>query len=122
MFEESAITPAWSDLDEPATLPAQTRRENAEERVRLGGPGLELLRRVHIERLRGHMEAFYEHGTVADVLAFCAAFDLRERGWREQAGCKCSQASLLEALLAVLGLPPRKLLQSRVQRAPRWPV
>lgn len=68
------------------------------------------------------MEAFYEHGALADVVALCSAFDLRERGWREQADCAHSQATLLEAMLGVLGLPPRDLLRSGVQRGPRWPV
>jgi hypothetical protein len=31
-----------------------------------------------INRLRDHVEAFYKHGTLPDLLLLCAAFDLIE--------------------------------------------
>jgi hypothetical protein len=42
------------------------------------GPGAEALRRMTINRLRDHVEAFYKHGRLPDLLLLCAAFDLIE--------------------------------------------
>ena len=122
MLKEPIATPSWRHLDEHLELPAETRRENVGERVQFGGPGLELFRRVHVEHLRAHMEVFYEHGSTADVLALCAAFELLQRGWREPSSCERSQAALVEAFLATLGLSPRELLDRNLQRRPTWPV
>ena len=94
----------------------ETRRENADERRQFAGAGLELLRRALVERLRMHMEIFYEHGSIGDVSALCAAFDLldRDNGY-ERPVCVRSQAELVEGLLNVLGLPAAELLE-------RWPA
>ena len=122
LVDHDSIVPNWFGLKEDVTVPARTRTENSRERLRFGGPGLELLRRLHVQHLRAHMEVFYEHGSDADLVALCAAFDLRERGWREAAQCKCGQATLLEAILGMLGLPPRELLKRDLQRRPKWPL
>jgi hypothetical protein len=55
--------------------------ENATERVSRIGPGAEALRRIHVQRLRSHMDAFYEHGSVADVLLLSTVFDEAERSY-----------------------------------------
>ena len=99
---------------------ADTRRENADEHVQFAGPGLELLRRVHVARLRTQMELLYEHGSTVDVLALCAAFDLLDRGWLEPSNCMRSQATFVEAFLGMLGFSPHVLL-TRQQR-PTWPL
>ncbi|MGA8025972.1 MAG: hypothetical protein WB992_02425 [Bryobacteraceae bacterium] len=83
---------------------------------------MELLRRVHVEHLRSHMEIFYEHGSTIDILALCSAFDLLDRGWQESANCSREQATLIEAFLAILGLSPQRLLESGVQLRPNWPI
>jgi hypothetical protein len=48
-------------------LEDETRVQNATERVSRIGPAAEALRRIHVQRLRSHLDAFYEHGTLADV-------------------------------------------------------
>lgn len=122
MLKESIVEPAWTAFNGSANPTPETKRENSDQRVTFGGPGLELLRRVQVQHLRAYMDAFYEHGSAADICALCAAFELLERGWREKAHCDHSQAAVLEALLAALGFPARELLDSSIQRRPSWPV
>jgi len=45
-----------------------THLENARERIERDGPVAELLRQAYVERLRSHLEAFYEHGRLADLV------------------------------------------------------
>lgn len=73
---------------------------------------------MQVARLRIDMELLYEHGAPGDVNTLCAAFDLLNRGWREQASCERSQATLVEAL-AVLGLSPLRLVAENVQQRPQ---
>lgn len=114
MFEDSVIRPAWSEFDPGADL----RCANAEDRVNFGGPGSELLRCMYVERGRAHMAAFWEHGSLADLAALCAAFDLINHDWRRRDDGEFCRATLLEALLAVLGFQARDLLNSGLQRPP----
>ena len=79
----------------------ETRVQNATERVSRIGPAAEALRRIHIQRLRSHLDAFYEHATLADVLLLSAAFEEAERSYR---GRRMSdRAFLVESLLTVSG-------------------
>jgi hypothetical protein len=110
VLHEAPIGPEQTELPDQIWKEAQV--ENAQERIKHGGPGLELLRRVYVERLRSHMEAFYEHASAGDVFALCAAFDLSERARREKAICARDHAALVEAFLATLGLDPNMLLNS----------
>ncbi len=86
------------------SLQAQT--ENTEHRIQHEGPGSELLRRIYVEHLRSHMEAFYEHGSLADVVALSQALELSE-----QTSCTSRQAPVVEAFLEVLGIEPHKVLE-----------
>lgn len=52
---------------------------NTMARIARTGSAAEMLRRMNIERLKGHMDAFYEHGALPDILLLCAAFDAAER-------------------------------------------
>lgn len=85
----------------------ETRVQNATERVSRIGPGAEALRRIHVQRLRSHLDAFYEHGTLADVLLLSAAFDDAERSYRGRQ--MRERACLIESLLTVLGICPQLL-------------
>jgi len=68
------------------------------------------------------MDSFYEHGSLADILALCAAFDLLQRGWQEPATNVPTQATLLEAFLGMLGFSPVSLLSENSPRRPNWPI
>jgi hypothetical protein len=57
----------------------ETRVQNATERVSRIGLGAEALRRIHVQRLKSHLDAFYEHGSLADILLLSAAFEEAER-------------------------------------------
>jgi hypothetical protein len=89
-----------------------TRLENIRERIQRNGPGAEILRQAYIERLRSHIEAFYEHGSLADLLSLCAAFDALEG---EECGADdLHRARLVEKLTAAGGSlcsPPPALLE-----------
>jgi hypothetical protein len=89
-----------------------TQRENAEERIRTAGPGLELLRRASVAKLRAHMEGLYEHGSTADIFALCGAFDLKEQDPDESANSIQEQAILVESFLAFLGVSPDALIDA----------
>lgn len=62
------------------------------------GPAAEALRRKTICQLKDHMEAFYEHGTLPDMLLLCAAFDCIER---ERLDWSLERAWLVDALLII---------------------
>jgi len=68
--EQYGFRPAWAEVGETPEIPDDTRCENAIDRIQRTGPGGELLRRIHLEHLRLHMEILYEHGSLADVLGF----------------------------------------------------
>jgi hypothetical protein len=85
----------------------ETRVQNATERVSRIGPSAEALRRIHVQRLRSHLDAFYEHGTLTDVLLLSAAFDEAERDYRAEQ--MRDRACLVESLLRVLGICPQRL-------------
>jgi hypothetical protein len=85
----------------------ETRLQNATERVSRIGPGAEALRRIHVQRLRSHLDAFYEHGALADVVLLSAAFDEVERSCRGRQ--MRDRACLVESLLTVLGIFPQLL-------------
>ena len=80
--------------------------QNATERVSRTGPGAEALRRIHIQRLRSHLDAFYEHGSLADILLLSAAFEEAERRYR--AAQMWDRACLVESLLTVSGFLHRQ--------------
>ena len=86
----------------------ETHVQNATERISRIGPGAETLRRIHLQRLRSHLDAFYEHGTLADVLLLSAAFDEAERSCRGLPPMR-DRACLIESLLTVLGICPQLL-------------
>jgi hypothetical protein len=56
-----------------------THEQNVQERIERNGPVQEMLRQADVERLKSYMEAFYEHGSRADVVGLCEAFDSLER-------------------------------------------
>jgi hypothetical protein len=85
----------------------ETRVQNATERVSRIGPGAEALRRVHVQRLRSHLDAFYEHGSLADILLLSAAFEETERSYR--ATEMWDRACLVESLLTVSGFCTGKM-------------
>jgi hypothetical protein len=73
-------------------------KQNTDARVARIGPAAEKIRRVGIERLRSHMDAFYEHGSVADVFLLCAGFEEAERTRRTYSP---ERADLVEALMSI---------------------
>lgn len=60
------------------------------------GPGAAALRRMAVDRLKSHIEAFYEYGTLPDLLLLCAAFDHIEH---ERLNWSPERAWLVDALL-----------------------
>ncbi len=93
-----ATTTAASDVH-PEVLLKLLERENAQARIDESGPGAELLRRMYVGRLQSYMEAFYQHGSFADVVALCRALELSEENCAN--GTK-HEAPVLEALLDML--------------------
>lgn len=89
-------------------LEDETRVQNATERVSRTGPGAEALRRIHIQRLRSHLDAFYEHGSLADILLLSAEFEEAERRYR--AAQMWDRACLVESLLTVSGFCTDKMI------------
>ena len=85
----------------------ETRLQNATERVSRIGPCAEALRRIHVQRLRSHLDAFYEHGSLADILLLSAAFEEAERSYR--AAQMWDRACLVESLLTVSGFCTGKM-------------
>ena len=89
-------------------LEDETRVQNATERVSRIGPSAEALRRIHVQRLRSHLDAFYEHGSLADILLLSAAFEEAERSYR--AARMWDRACLVESLLTVSGFCIDKMI------------
>jgi hypothetical protein len=52
-----------------------------------------------VEQLKSHMEAFYEHGTLPDLLLLCTAFDRVEH---QRHDWSTERAWLIDALLTDL--------------------
>ena len=77
----------------------QLERENAAERLKEFGGGAELVRRAELEQFDLFVNAFRVHASLADLVVLNRAFAYRER-IHERSGC----ATLLEAILAVLGI------------------
>jgi len=74
----------------------ESSAQTALARVARIGPAAETLRRMSIERLKGHMEAFYEHGTLPDILLLCDAFDAADC---ERNRWSLERAWLIESIL-----------------------
>jgi hypothetical protein len=60
------------------------------------GTAAAALRQVTIDQLKTHMAAFYEHGTLPDLVMLCAAFDRVER---ERLDWSPERAWLVDTLL-----------------------
>ena len=84
----------------------ETRVQNATERVSRIGPSAEALRRIHVQRLRSHLDAFYEHASLADILLLSTAFDQAELAYRAEQ--TRDRACLVESLLTVSGFAPTR--------------
>lgn len=87
----------------------ETHNENSQARVLETGPGAELVRQLYVNQLRGYMEAFYEHGNLADVVALSRALELSEQVGADHAP---RQASVVESFLGMLGVEPLQVLNS----------
>jgi hypothetical protein len=81
-----------------------SHQQNVRERIARDGPGAELLRQAYVKELKSHMDAFYEHGSLADVLALCEAFERLD--CREYGRSDLHRARLVEEL-AIFGRCPR---------------
>lgn len=77
----------------------QVERENAAERLKEFGVGAELVRRAELERFDLFVNAFRVHASLADLVVLNRAF-----ARREQSGTANRGATLVEAMLAVLGI------------------
>ncbi|HEY3936736.1 MAG TPA: hypothetical protein VGL97_04870 [Bryobacteraceae bacterium] len=75
-----------------------THEQNVRERIERDGPEAEIARQADVERLKSHMEAFYEHGSRADIVGLCEAFEALER--REFSANDLRRACLIEAILS----------------------
>ena len=62
------------------------------------GTGAVALRQMTIDQVKNHMEAFYQHGTLPDLLLLCAAFDRIER---ERLDWSPERAWLVDTLLMI---------------------
>jgi len=78
-----------------------THLENVRERIERDGLVAEMRRRATVEHLKSHMDAFYEHGSRADVAALCDAFDSVER--RRFDVRDLNRACLIEEILSAYG-------------------
>ena len=74
-------------------------QQNVRCRIERDGLVAEIIRQAYVERLKSHIEAFYEHGSCADVVALCEAFDQLEQ--KEFTMCDLHKARLIEELLSV---------------------
>ncbi len=110
--------PAQQCQDPRNRAELETQIENAEERIRDGGPGRELIRRGCVASLRSRMDAWYEHGSDSDLFALCAAFHLMEYRADPREPAIRHGAELLESLLLFLSLCPEALLAME-QATPR---
>jgi hypothetical protein len=76
-----------------------THEQNVRERIERDGLEAEIARQADVERLKLHMEAFYEHGSHADIVGLCRAFNSLER--KEFNLRDLNRACLIEEILAV---------------------
>jgi hypothetical protein len=98
----TAQLPDLQNAFEPAV--SETHRENAEERIRALGPGFEMVRQAYVARLKGHVPAFYEHGSLPDLVALCDAFEEWAKSPPVIPAPKWERAILVESLLKTLKL------------------
>jgi hypothetical protein len=56
-----------------------THEQNVRERIERDGVEAEIARQADVERLKPHIETFYEHDSHADVIGLCEAFESLER-------------------------------------------
>ena len=77
----------------------EIERENAAERIEEHGVGVELVRAVELKEFDLHVGAFRAHASLADLAALNRAFRRRE-----ESGGAQGDATLVEALLSVLGI------------------
>ena len=75
-----------------------THLENIRERIARDGPVAETIRQAHVEQLKSHMAAFYEHGSTMDIIALCRAFSSLEQ--KEFSFGDLYEACLVESVLA----------------------
>jgi hypothetical protein len=92
-------------LNEFQSSVTEAHRQNADERIRTLGPGFEIIRTAYVARLKEHVPAFYEHGSLADLVALCEAFEEWSKA-PSQLAVKCERAVLVESLLRALRHPP----------------
>jgi hypothetical protein len=76
--------PLWVEFGEDPFPPAyEDESGNPQHRIRESGPGSEILRRVCVDALRGHMSVFYETASTTDVLALFQVFELKNAASNE---------------------------------------
>jgi len=78
-----------------------THLQNVRERIKRDGPVAERVRRDYIDSLKSYIEAFYEHGSFADVTGLCEAFEALE--CRKFSVHDLHRACLLEEILSIFG-------------------
>ena len=78
---------------------AKIEQENVAQRVEEFGPGAELVRRAELRRFDVKVEAFRAHASLADLVVLNRAFRRRE-----DSRAPSESATLVEALLSVLGI------------------
>ncbi|MGI9073700.1 MAG: hypothetical protein ACR2JB_20845 [Bryobacteraceae bacterium] len=111
--------PPWVEFDKDPFPPAyRDESGNAQGRIEESGPGSEILRRVAVQLLRSHMEAFYETASTVDVLALLQVFELQDHGFELGPLRTPGQSTFIEAFLAMLGLDPEFILRHNIQRMP----
>jgi hypothetical protein len=76
----------------------ETERENAQWRISENGLGAELVRKRTLDKLKSHIDAFYAHASLADLVALEEALELRE-----DVQAPSESATLVEAFLEMLG-------------------
>jgi hypothetical protein len=74
--------------------PDSVEWENARGRTDENGHGAEIIRRIKAGQLRGRMEAFFAHASLADIVALMLALDLQD-----ESGAPPGRATLLEAFM-----------------------
>lgn len=89
-------SPAAYRLEEFMLDSEDTHEQNIRERIERDGLEVEIGRQADVERLKSHMEAFYEHGSRADIRGLCEAFESLER--KEFSERKLHRACLLEEI------------------------
>lgn len=118
MFMQETSETTWTDFKPHSDFPEETQHENARERIDFGGPGLEIFRSIGVEKLKRHIAIFCEHGSVGDISAVCAAFELLDSWEQCRKPMSCPQATFIDAFLVTLGIDPAMVLKSNIQKVP----